>query len=81
MLQLGGIEALEKEIDQLAREYKNLAEKLEDTREVDYITVEDQEYNVPTIIRRSRTGLLNRQQEIIKEDKLKEKKDKMLNDD
>ena len=45
------------------------------------MTVEDKVYNVPTIIRRWRTGLFNRKQEIIKEDKLKEKKDKMLNDD
>ena len=81
LLQLGSIESMEKEIDQLAIKYENLVEKLDDTTEVDYITVEDQEYNVPTIIRRWRTGLLNRKQEIIKEDKLKEKKDKMLNDD
>ena len=42
---------MEKEIDQLARKYENLVDKLDDTTEVDYITVEDQEYNVPTITR------------------------------
>ena len=68
---------MEKEIDQLARKYENLVEELDDTKEVDYITVKDQEYNVPTIIRRWRTGLLNQKQEIIKEDQRKEKKDKM----
>ena len=75
------MEALEKEIDQISKKYENLAEKLDDTRDIDYINVDDQEYNVPTIIRRWRTGLLNRKQEIIKEDKLKEKRDKYLNDD
>ena len=59
LLQLGSIESMEKEIDQLARKYENLVAELDDTTEVDYITVEDQEYNVPTIIRRWMTGLLN----------------------
>ena len=65
LLQLGSIESMEKEIDQLARKCENLVDKLDDTTEVDYITVEDQEYNVPTIIRRWRTGLLYRKQKII----------------
>ena len=81
IVQIGSVESMEKEIDQLAKKYEILADKLEDTTEIDYITVEDQEYNVPTVIRRWRTGLLNRKQEIIKEEKLREKKDKMLNDD
>merc|ERR1711915_212138 len=51
LLRLGSLESMEKEIDQLARKYENLVEKLDDTTEMDYITVEDQEYNVPTIIR------------------------------
>ena len=46
LLQLGSIESMEKEIDQLARKYENLVEKLDDTTEVDYITVEAQQYNV-----------------------------------
>ena len=78
---MGSIEALEKKLDQISRKYENLAGKLDDTRDIDYIRVDDQEYNVPTIIRRWRTGLLNRKQEIIKEDKLIEKRDKMLNND
>lgn len=41
-----------KEIDQIARKYENLVEKLDGTTEVDYITLEGQEYNVPAIIRR-----------------------------
>ena len=75
LLQLGSIESMEKEIDQLARKYENLVEKLDDTTEINYITVEDQEYKVPTIIRRWRTGLLNQKQELMKEEKLREKKD------
>ena len=31
LIQLGSIEALEKDIDQLARKYENLVEKLDDT--------------------------------------------------
>ena len=81
LIQLGSIEALEKEIDQIAKKHENLAVKLDNTRDIDYIRVDYQEYNVPTIIRRWKTGLLNRKQEIIKEDKLKDKKDKVLNDD
>ena len=81
IVQTGSVESMEKEIDQLAKKYEILADKLEDTTEIDYITVEDQEYNVPTVIRRWRTGLLNRKQELLKEERLREKKDKMLNDD
>ena len=42
LVQLGSIESMEKEIYQLARKYENQVDKLDDTTEVNYITVEDE---------------------------------------
>ena len=80
IIQVGSIEALEKELDQVSRKCENLAERLDDTTEIDNIRVDNQEYDVSNAIRRWRTGLLNRRQELL-EVKLKEKRYKMLNDD
>ena len=66
IVQIGNVEALEKELDQVSRKSDLLAEKLNDTAEVNIIFVDEQEYNVSNALRRWRTALLNRRQELLK---------------
>ena len=78
---MGSVEALEKELDPVSRKCENIAEKLDDTAEIDYIRVDEQDYDVSNALRRWKSALLNRRQELLKDEKLKEKKEKMLNED
>ena len=68
-------------MDQVSRKCENLSEKLDDTAEIDQTRVDEQDYDVSNSLRRWRTALLNRKQELLKDEKLKEKKEKMLNED
>ena len=75
------METLEKELDQVSRKSDLLAEKLDDTTEIYVIMVDDQEYIVSNALRRWRTALLNRRQELLKDEKTKEKQEKALSED
>ena len=61
------VEALEKELDQVSRKSDLLAEKLDDTAEVDVIVFADEEHIVSNSLRRWRTALLNKRQELMKD--------------
>ena len=81
IVQVGSAEALEKGLDQVSRKCENLSEKLDDTAEIDQTRVDEQDYDVSNSLRRWRTALLNRKQELLKDEKLKEKREKMLSED
>ena len=49
--QIGSVEALEKELEQVAKKNDVLGEKCEETDDVDFIVYEDQEYEVSTTLR------------------------------
>ena len=74
------VEALEKELDQVSRKSDLLAEKLDDTAEVDVIVFADEEHNVSNSLRRWRTALLNKRQELMKDERTKEKAEKSLSE-
>ena len=71
------MEALEK----VSRKSDLLAEKMDDTAEVDVIVVDEQEYSVSNALRRWRTALLNRRQELMKDEEIKKKQEKALSED
>ena len=73
MVQIGSVEALEKELDQVSRKSDLLAEKLDDTTEIDVIVADAQEYNVSNALRRMRAALFKRRQALLKDKKMKEK--------
>ena len=76
IVQIGSAEALEKELDQVSRKSENLAEKLDDTAEIDYIRVDEEDYTMSNTLRGWKTELLNRRQELLKDEKLKQKQEK-----
>ena len=81
MVQIGSAEALEKVLGQVSRKSDLLADKLDDTTEIDFIVAHDQECNVSDALRRWRTALLNRRQEFLKIEKIKEKQEKVMSED
>ena len=72
IVQIVSVETLEKELDQVSRKSDLLAEKLDDTTEIDVIIADDQEYNVYNALRR---------QEMLKDVMMKEKQEKALSED
>ena len=52
IVQIGSAKALEKELVQVSRKSDLLAEKLDDTSEIDVIMVDDQDYTVSNVLRR-----------------------------
>jgi len=81
IVQIGSVEALEKELDQVSRKSDLLAEKLDDTTEIDVIVADDQEYNVSNALRRWRAALLKRRQALLKDKKMKKKLENLLSED
>ena len=51
IMQIGSVEALEKELEQVVKKNDVLGEKCEETEDVDFILYEDQEYEVSTTLR------------------------------
>ena len=64
---------MERELDQVSRKSDHLAEKLDNTAEVDVIVFDDEEYNVSNSLRKLRTALLNKRQELMRDERIKEK--------
>ena len=63
-------------MDQVSRKSENLAEKLDDTAEIDYIRVDEEDYTKSNTLRGWKTELLNRRLELLKDEKLKQKQEK-----
>ena len=64
---------MERELDQVSRKRDHLAEKLDNTAEVDVIVFDDEEYNASNSLRKLRTTLLNKRQELMRDERIKEK--------
>ena len=75
LTQIGSVEAFENELDQVMRKNYLIGEKCEDTEDVEYI---EYELEVSTTLRNWRSVLLNRRQELMKEEHTREKVEKLL---
>ena len=71
---------LEKELDTIVRKFDYLGEKCVDTEDVESIKHNTEDLEVNSVLRRWRASLLNQKQEILKEEKKKEKQEKCLSE-
>ena len=66
LIQMGNLEVLEKELDQLVNKNDSLGEKCSDVEDVEYIQHGVNDLEVSSTLRNWRSNLLNRKQELLK---------------